>query len=272
MDEIRIENLNLYAYHGVYEEEQKNGQNFFVNLTLYTDTQKAGKSDDLSLSIDYGQVCLFIAKWMKEHTYKLLEAVAENLSEAILLQFPLAREIDFEICKPEAPIPLPFENVSVRIRRGWHPVYLSVGSNMGNRSGYLKLAYDELNQNSRIRNLKSSSVLETKPYGGVEQDDFMNAVFALDTMLTPAELLEELHRIEQMAHRERKIHWGPRTLDLDILLYDKLIYEDENLIIPHVDMENREFVLKPLCELAPNYRHPILQKTIKQLLDGLQTE
>jgi len=75
-----------------------------------------------------------------------------------------------------------------------------------------------------------------------------------------------------MAHRERKIHWGPRTLDLDILLYDKLIYEDENLIIPHVDMENREFVLKPLCELAPNYRHPILQKTIKQLLDGLQTE
>ena len=78
-----------------------------------------------------------------------------------------------------------------------------------------------------------------------------------DLLLTPEELLRELHKIEASEGRERKIHWGPRTLDLDIIFYDDLIYSSEDLVIPHVDMENRYFVLKPLSELAPNFRHPI---------------
>ena len=84
------------------------------------------------------------------------------------------------------------------------------------------------------------------------------------------ELLEKLHEIEQHANRERIIHWGPRTLDLDIIFYDKLVYEDENLIIPHIDMQNRDFVLKPLAELCPNYRHPVFGKTVSQLLGELK--
>lgn len=86
------------------------------------------------------------------------------------------------------------------------------------------------------------------------------------------ELLEELHRIEQEAGRERKIHWGPRTLDLDILFYDKELIETEDLIIPHVDLENRYFVLKPLAEIAPNFRHPILKKTVTQMLEAVKEE
>lgn len=76
-------------------------------------------------------------------------------------------------------------------------------------------------------------------------------------------------RSSQHANRERIIHWGPRTLDLDIIFYDKLVYEDENLIIPHVDMENRDFVLKPLMELCPNYRHPVTGQTVSQMLAAL---
>ena len=81
--------------------------------------------------------------------------------------------------------------------------------------------------------------------------------------------MELLNQIETKAGRKRETHWGPRTLDLDIIFYDKLVYEDEELILPHVDMENRYFVLKPLSELAPNMRHPILQKTVTQLLQAL---
>ena len=114
-----------------------------------------------------------------------------------------------------------------------------------------------------------SELLVTKPYGGVEQDDFVNGAIALKTLLSPQELLEKLHEIEQHANRERIIHWGPRTLDLDIIFYDKLVYEDENLIIPHIDMQNRDFVLAPMNQIAPYLRHPVLNQTISQLLNIL---
>ena len=81
--------------------------------------------------------------------------------------------------------------------------------------------------------------------------------------------MDGLHELEAEAGRERKIHWGPRTLDLDIIFYDKLVYEDEALIIPHVDMQNRDFVLKPMVQLNANFRHPILQKTMQELLQEL---
>ena len=86
------------------------------------------------------------------------------------------------------------------------------------------------------------------------------------------ELLRELHRIEASEGRERKLHWGPRTLDLDIIFYDDLVYASDDLVIPHIDMENRYFVLKPLSELAPNFRHPITHKTVTQMLSELPSE
>ena len=120
--------------------------------------------------------------------------------------------------------------------------------------------------------LEVSDFLVTAPYGGVEQDDFLNGALALKTLLTPQELLERLHEIEQEAHRERLIHWGPRTLDLDILLYDDLVLDTPDLIIPHVEMHLRDFVLIPLTQIAPWKRHPILGLTVSQMLADLQAK
>lgn len=271
-DEIRIDNLEVFAYHGVAPQEKINGQPFFVNAVLYTDIRPAGLQDDISLSTNYGEICHFIHNWMTENVYDLIETVAESLAEQLLLNFGSISELELEIRKPKAPVGLIFESVSVRIRRRWHQVYLSVGSNIGDREAYLKQGIESLSANPQIQVLKVADFVETKPYGILDQADFLNTVAHVRTLLTPKELLKQLDEIENAAGRSREIHWGPRTLDLDIIFYDKLVYEDDKLIIPHVDMENRDFVLKPLNQLAPNLRHPITGKTVTQMLEALLQE
>ena len=271
-DQIRIEELEVYAHHGVYPEENEKGQHFYVNATLYTNTRPAGIADDLRLSTNYGEVCQFITEFMQQHTFQLIETVVEWTAYEVLQQFPLVQGLDLEIRKPEAPIPLPFGSVSVAIHREWHEAYIAVGSNMGDSRGHIAKALGQLEKHKDIQVTKVSGLLETLPYGGVEQDNFVNGMFEIRTLLTPEELLWELHKIEASEGRERKIHWGPRTLDLDIIFYDDLIYSSEDLVIPHVDMENRYFVLKPLSELAPNFRHPITHKTVAQMLAELPVD
>lgn len=268
MDQIIIENLKVFAYHGVYPEENEKGQNFYINAILETDTRNAGTSDDLDLSTNYGEVCMFLNNLLKEQTYKLIEAVAENAAEALLLRFPLVRRVTLEIRKPEAPIELPFESVSVKIVRGWHKVHLSCGSNMGDKKAHLDGAVKALRADVKCHVVRVSDWIVTAPYGGVEQDDFLNGAIEMETLYTPEMLLEKLHKIENAHGRERTEHWGPRTLDLDILLYEDCIMYTDNLIIPHADMQNRYFVLKPLAQIAPYVIHPLLGQSIGRMYEA----
>jgi len=265
-DEIHIDRLEIFAHHGVFPEETRDGQNFYVNAVLYLDTHGAGDADALENTVDYGEVCHFVDRWMKENTFQLLEAVAEKLSTAILLKYNSLVALDLEIVKPSAPIGLPFEAVSLKVHRGWHRVYLGIGSNLGDREKYMSDAVHALEAHPMIVVRQVSDWIVTKPYGGVEQEDFLNGVLEIETLLEPEELLRVLHEIEARAGRERIVHWGPRTLDLDILFYDRLCYESRDLVIPHPDLENREFVLKPLCGIAPYLRHPVTGKMVKELL------
>ena len=147
---------------------------------------------------------------------------------------------------------------------------MAVGSNLGEKESYIEDGISMLEEMSEIQIEKVSDLIVTKPYGGVEQDDFVNGAIKLRTLFTPNELLDALHLVEKHAKRERLVHWGPRTLDLDIIFYDDLVYEDDDLIIPHVDMANRDFVLKPLLDLCPNKRHPVLGMTMTQLFEQLE--
>ncbi|MBO5461249.1 MAG: 2-amino-4-hydroxy-6-hydroxymethyldihydropteridine diphosphokinase [Ruminococcus sp.] len=269
MDKIKIKDLEVFANHGVFPEENVLGQKFLVSLTMYTDTRRAGQTDNLTASIHYGEVSQFIHKYMKEHTFQLIERVAESLAEELLLNTAGLEKVLLEVKKPWAPIGLPLDFASVEIERGWHTAYIALGSNMGEKENYLDVAVEKLKSLSKCEVTKVSEWLVTKPYGGVEQDDFLNGCLELRTLLTPEELLDKLHEIEAEAGRERIIHWGPRTLDLDILLYDDLAVQKDDLCIPHVDMHNREFVLKPLCEIAPYKRHPVYGKTVYEMLNEL---
>lgn len=269
MDQIKIENLEIYAYHGVFQEEKEKGQPFYVNVTMHTDLRKAGQTDDLTASTHYGEVALLLKEKMTEASYDLIERAAEVCAEAILLTFSLIRSVDLEVRKPNAPIPMTFESVSVVIHRGWKKAYVALGSNMGDSKAHLDEAVKELHADDKIRVLKVADYIATKPYGGVEQNDFLNSAVEIETLYTPEELLDKLHEIEQAHNRERIIHWGPRTLDLDILFYEDLIMDTADLTIPHKDLHNRDFVLKPMVQLAPYLKHPVIGDSMEKLLKNL---
>ena len=270
MDQIRINNLEVYCNHGVFPEENKLGQKFVVSCVMYVDTRKAGLTDDLDASVHYGLVSHLLKKEMEENTFMLIERLAEHLAEKVLTYDDKIKKVDIEIKKPWAPIGLPVEYVSVKITRMWHEAFVAFGSNMGNKKEYLENAIEGLKNSKGCKVDKVSSIIETEPYGGVEQDVFLNGALKLRTLLTPEELLDRLHELEQEANRERLIHWGPRTLDLDILLYDNLVMESDELCIPHVDMQNRDFVLRPMAEIAPYKRHPVYGKTMKEMYAELE--
>ena len=269
LDEIRIRGLRIFAHHGVFQEETRLGQTFVVNATLYTSTREGGLLDSLEDTISYADVCLFLTDYLQKNTWKLLEAAVEHTCRALLQQFPLLREVELELEKPSAPIPLPFDSVSVRVSRGWHRCFVALGSNLGDKQAYLDGAVEALRTDPCIRLKRVSAYLVTAPYGGVKQDDFLNGAVELETLYAPQELLDRLHEIELDAKRERLVHWGPRTLDLDILFYDDLVQDEPTLTLPHPDMQNRDFVLRPMAELAPNFVHPIFHKTMGQLLKEL---
>lgn len=269
MDIIKIKDLEVYCNHGVFKEENILGQKFLVSVSLMLDTKRAGKSDAMEDSISYADAAHFIKKFMKERTFKLLEAAAENLAEAILLSFPPTEQVRVEIKKPWAPILLPLDTVSVEILRGWHTAYIAAGANLGDKEGNIRKAIELLGKDERTRVNKVSGLIETEPMGGVEQDNFLNGALEIATLRSPLELLSLIGEIENALKRVRTIHWGPRTIDLDIILYDDLVMNTKTLTIPHTGMGERDFVLRPMMEIGPWAIHPVFHKSVYELYQDL---
>lgn len=148
--------------------------------------------------------------------------------------------------------------------------YIGLGSNLGDCRKQLENALSEM-QNAGLIVEKISPFIETEPYGVLDQPVFLNGVCSVQTHLSPQKLLDLLLDIERRLGRIRTRHWGPRAIDLDLLLYEQQIITEPNLTVPHPDMQNRLFVLVPLADIAPMLIHPQLKKTVKQLLEELQT-
>ena len=272
MDKINIKNLEIFARHGVFAEEKALEQKFVISVSLFSDLRVAGRSDNLKASIDYGKICREIKEYAEGNSFNLIETLAEGLSWKLLEDEPLLRKVWIEIKKPWAAVGANLETVSVEIERGWHTAYIALGSNMGDKKSFLDNAIVEIDRAQGCRAICVSKYYETAPFGYTEQDDFLNGCLLIETLLSPAELLGLLHAIENTSGRVREIKWGPRTLDLDIIFYDDFVITDDALMIPHAEMHKRDFVLNPLSDIAPNMMHPILRKTVSELLNELKND
>lgn len=149
-------------------------------------------------------------------------------------------------------------------------VYIGLGSNLGDRLGFIQQAVQMLDFHDAISVLDTSSFYETEPYGVKDQDWFINAAVKLSTSLTPVEILRICQHIEQKLGRKREMKWGPRVIDLDILLYDDEIIADDILTIPHPATYDRACCIVPLLEIAEDLIHPILQKDMDEIYQNLE--
>lgn len=148
--------------------------------------------------------------------------------------------------------------------------YIALGSNLGDKEKNLRRALLLLTQQG-VEVVRVSSFLSTEPYGVTDQPQFLNAVACVRTSLTPLALLDVLLATELAMGRVRLRHWGERNIDLDLLLYEDVVLDTKRLRLPHPDMQNRDFVLLPLAEIAPELKHPTLQKTIWELKENLMS-
>jgi 2-amino-4-hydroxy-6-hydroxymethyldihydropteridine diphosphokinase len=148
--------------------------------------------------------------------------------------------------------------------------FVGIGSNLGEREELVRQALEELAKLPDTTLVRASSLYDTEPVGEIEQPRFLNAAVMLDTELTARQLLWNLQRIEARLGRVRSQRWGPRTMDLDLLLYGDLVIEEPELHLPHPELARRAFVLVPLVELDPGLRHPVSGLTVVQMLARLE--
>lgn len=152
-------------------------------------------------------------------------------------------------------------------------VYLALGSNKGDREEYIKRALKHISLDEDIEIKKTASIIETEPEGNINQGKFLNSALKVETFLDPYTLFKRLKNIERfLGRKESGEKWAPREIDIDILLFDDLVIKGKNLRIPHPLMHKRYFVLKPLSEVAPDILHPVYNKSILELLNGLKED
>ncbi len=269
MDKIIINDLEIIAKHGVLPEEKVLPQKFLVSMYAQIDLRQAGILDSLERTESYSDIVASIKQIFETEIFCLLEKLAEECARRILIKFPKISSLELKIKKPWAPIGTPINYAGISIFRAWHKAYLGLGSNIGEREKFLLAAIEEINSED-TRVTKISSFYETKPVGYIEQPDFINCVIELKTLYSPRELMALALDTEKKLGRIREIKWGPRTIDIDLLLYDNLVTDDDFVTLPHPLMTERLFVLEPLCELNKNIIHPIENKRMGSIKEALE--
>jgi len=261
-DRIRLSGVRGRGFHGVFEHERREGQEFVVDVELSVELAPAGTSDDLADTVNYGEIGAAALARIEGEPHDLIERLAELVAQDALAH-PSVDEVTVTVHKPQAPVGVPFGDVTVSVTRRRRPVtvVIAVGANLPwGRSSPLDTAssaVDSLAQHPALRVVASSALYDSDPVGGPEQPTYVNAVVVARTSLSPTSLLRELHGVEAAFDRRREVRWGARTLDLDLVQYGDpgagtdVTSDRPQLTLPHPRAHERAFVLLPWLDADP---------------------
>lgn len=264
---IHINGLEVHAKHGVFSAEKELGQRFIINAVLYLDFQDTISSDDLNNTVHYGFVADDIIDYFKANRCDLIETITHQLVVMLFDKYQLINRIQLEVVKPWAPLTVSFDDVRTRVDESRTSVYIAIGGNVGASEQIFRQAIEQISNLQGVYSLTESNLYQTKPFGLVQQADFLNMAIMIETSIHPQQLLAALQAIELQLGRTRDIKWGPRTLDLDIILYGNELVSTKELLIPHRFMTKRDFVLQPLLDINCNLVDP---RTNIPLIDSLE--
>lgn len=256
MDHLRMCDMKFHGFTGCLPEEKVNGQTFIVTVDMCFERNKGAVTDNLEDTVNYAELYELIKRFVTTSKGDLIENLAYEIGGIILNYTMLPDSVVVTVSKPEAPVEGDFRTMEVSIERKRsqankmiHNAVLALGSNMGDKEEYLREAVKELMASGHIEVVARGGLYETEPVGYADQPYFYNTVVEVMTDLAPLELLDLTQSIENKLHRVRTIRNGPRTIDIDILLYEDLKIESERLIVPHPRMYERAFVLCPLKDI-----------------------
>lgn len=256
-DQIEINGLRAVAVVGALPHERELKQPLRIDLAFDVDLRDAGRSDELGDTVHYGLVADRVVAVVEESKDILLERLVARIADEVLA-FDRVEAVDVKLTKLRPPLEVDAVDTAVSIRRTRaetdappqteHRAFIALGSNLGDREAFLRLGVRGLGNVTKM-----SQVYETDPVGGPDgQGAFLNMVVEVATSLDPFALLRRCQRLEAEAMRQRTVHWGPRTLDVDIILFDDMRLDSEALTIPHPRYAERRFVLQPLADVAPD--------------------
>lgn len=262
-DRITLSGVRGRGFHGVFEHERREGQEFVVDVDLVVDLAPAGASDDLTDTVNYGEVGAAVLARIEGEPFDLIERLADVIASDALSHTEVD-EVTVTVHKPQAPVGVPFGDVTVRVtrRREPVPVVVAVGANLphglARPEDTVASALESLAHHPAVHVVATSAAFDTAPVGGPDdQPDYVNAVVVARTTLSPTSLLRRLHAVEASFDRRREVRWGARTLDLDLVQYGDpasgadVVSDRERLTLPHPRAHERGFVLVPWLDADP---------------------
>lgn len=276
-DRIALRGVEAFGYHGVLDDEKRDGQPFVVDVVMSLDLSRAGASDGLDDTVSYAEVAGEVVARITGPSFDLIERLAEVVADDVL-SHALVEVVEVTVHKPQAPVGHPFSDVAVSVRRErGTPIVVALGANLGDAKATLEAAVEAVAGLPGIRVRAVSPLVETDPVGGPEQPAYLNAVLLADSTLAPAALLAGLHRIEAEHGRTREARWGARTLDLDLIQFgvpgssSERRSDEPELLLPHPRAHQRAFVLVPwlMADAEATLRDVDLVTTVRAALDAV---
>lgn len=255
-DRIELTGVRAFGRHGVYAHEREEGQDFVVDLVLHLSLAPAAQSDEVTDTVHYGELAERVAAVVIGPPVDLLETLAQRIADEVLAD-ERVELVEVRVHKPQAPITVTFEDVSVRITRSApHRAVIALGANLGDRETTLRNALDAIAALPGVSLTRQSPVVESAALtlAGVDESRpaYLNQVALVRTELAPRDLLVRLQSIEDAAGRVRTERWGNRTLDLDIVDFDGGSSVEDGLELPHPRAAQRAFVLVPWLHADPD--------------------